>query len=529
MKDFGLLNSKTTKLPSGFIAALEKRLKKILIGEEKREEYKDPLVKRTFALFLNALTEKSFEKQMEKNRRVEELVLIFFSKTTQELSIGKRPEDVSWKLTVDRHVALFVRLISLILKDNDWKKDRPELINRLAVLEKKLLYHDQDFSEVSQSNKTTVETIAPLSNDINAMPYVQIVGKIFNFTLEQLQRDINMNKDSWTAREAMRDLKKYQTNLSLGTKLTLCNDDFQTEEAFEAWRKAEVQKLSQMMLALVQNNPELAQSSPDRRTDSVDLSNLSLTEENVYTFIPADPRETYRYIITRAVTHDLEEQLKNFGALAESLPGKCISKQTAEFLSELCHHWRIPHSSRLVVFLEVFNEKYMEQAISLDTLDSVFSYMKDPPIDKAKRNGFISPVYFEREGWTVTDVLAMQKLLRTLHDSFLRELYEAFMHCYDKKPQPLGTVIGPLKEHIEQDPMFFVNPEEINTFRMQTEQGLIAKAKETYQQFLDTSISPEQDQWSFYDVIELSKKVLEMSQRIQKRYRKSPEIEGYVF
>jgi hypothetical protein len=61
-----------------FIAILEKRLTGVLMGQEKRPEYQDGLVKRTFAVFLNALSEKRFKECMKADRRAEDLVLILF-------------------------------------------------------------------------------------------------------------------------------------------------------------------------------------------------------------------------------------------------------------------------------------------------------------------------------------------------------------------------------------------------------------------------------------------------------------------
>lgn len=162
MKDFTLVrDSKSTKLPHGFMADLERRLSGVLTGKEKRPEYNDAAIKRTFAVFYTAFTEQHFRRQMEKDRRVEDLVLIFFSSATKELQKGKAPSDDSWKLMVDRHVAMFVRLLSATLKDHEGVRDRPELSSRLATLESKLLKHDQDLAAASQraggAGGTTVE------------------------------------------------------------------------------------------------------------------------------------------------------------------------------------------------------------------------------------------------------------------------------------------------------------------------------------------------------------------------------------
>ena len=63
----------------------------------------------------------------------------------------KTPPRLNWAsfqqaFQVDRHLALFVRLLSLILKDNSGTTERPELATRLATLEKKLLKHDDDLA-----------------------------------------------------------------------------------------------------------------------------------------------------------------------------------------------------------------------------------------------------------------------------------------------------------------------------------------------------------------------------------------------
>ena len=183
MKDFaGLRDSKSTKFPHAFMAALDKRLTGVLMGKERMPEYNDSLVKRTFATFLNEFKNPSFRKTVETERRVEGLVLIFFSKTTQELQKGKTPGDDSWKLMVDRHVALFLRLISSILKDHDWARERPELAQRLQTMEKKLLVHDQDLAADSSRNGGagghTIEVEVPLSHELKDMPLALVVVRL---------------------------------------------------------------------------------------------------------------------------------------------------------------------------------------------------------------------------------------------------------------------------------------------------------------------------------------------------------------
>jgi hypothetical protein len=575
MRDFSLVrDSKSTRFPHGLISELEKRLTGILMGRERRKEYQDPMIKRTFGAFLNALKEQGFKKRMEKDRRAEDLVLIFFSNATKEFSKGRTPDDTSWKLMVDRHVALFVRLLSLILKEHDWARDRPELASRLSVLESKLLAHDQDLAETPLSDPSggVIEEAPAPSSDVNDMPLVLTVAKIFGLRNSYVQSDLDKHKASWTPRAALQDLKTYQTHLNLSTGTTLWRNDFETDEAYEAWKKAEGPDLSQMMLAIVQSNPELAKSTPGGslphfnpqaantpvgdvpysafspatsdnssyviEQQPVDLSSLSLSdssytgadETDIYTFIPPDPRAFYRFILAQAATHDLQDRLLQASdATTETPPMKLLSKQSTELLSEIGLRWRLPSFSRAVLFLDVFREKFVEQEIDLDTLDAAFNFISEPPEPKNKRSSFVTPAVLDSTKWTIPDIHTMRSLLSTLHEALLRQLYETMMHCYDTKIPPLAPVLYVLETHVQSNPLFNPNPEHEAQFRSFASNGLLEKAKEIYQGYLDTDIPPEQESWEFYHVIQLGKNIMKLCQRIQKRYKKNPEIMGYEY
>jgi hypothetical protein len=559
-----LRDSKSTRFPHGFIAELEKRLTGILVGKERRKEYQDSVVIRTFAIFLNALKEQSFKRRMEQDRRVEDLVLIFFSNATKELGKGKDHGDDSWSLMVDRHVALFVRLISLILKEHEWAKDRPELTSRLAVLEAKLLAHDQDLAETNGSSKT-IETIAPVSYDVKDMALVPFVARIFGISSFQAQDDINRNKNEWTAKAALQDLKNYQAHLTLKTGRTLSRDDFPDDESYETWKRGEGPDLSQMMLAIVQSNPELAKSTPGgalpqfnalaqdtaainssfadqtpNRSNRIsyvidqpiDLSSLSLVDgaesDHVYTFIPSDPRSLYRAILSRALMYDIQDKKLEATEATSEIPSlKLLSKQSTELLNEICLRWRVPASSRVVLFLDVIREKFVDQQIDIKTVDSAFTFIKEPPAhDGKKRNSLLASVVFDRKRWITPDMSLMRDLLSALQEALLRELYDVMMHCYDPKPHPIGPVMYILDHHVRLDPQFEDTPDKLDAFARFVAEGLTEKAKECYQGLLDAAIPADHLEWEAYNVTQLGESIMQLGKKIQKRYKNNPVILG---
>lgn len=570
MSDFSLIrDSKSSRFPHGFISELEKRLTGVLMGKEKRKEYQDPLVVRTFAAFLNALKDHSFKKRMEKDRRAEDLVLIFYSNATKELSKGKEPDDDSWRFMVDRHVALFVRLFALILKNNDWAKERPELANRLAVLETKLLSQDQDL--VQATGPSIVEVVAPLSYDVKDMPLVQHVAKIFRMDLSQVQADIDGHRGVWTEQAALRDLKTYQTHLSLKTGKSLSADDFEDEEAYETWKRSEGPDLSQMMLAIMQSNPGLAKNTPGGALPQfnasaadnaygesspgdfsrastgrpisyvidqpVDLSSLSLNslnddseESDTYTFMPPDPWSVYGTILAQAFSYDLKDRDLEATQATSDVPSmKLFSKQSTEMLNEICLRWRIPSCSRIVLFLDVVRSKFVDNEIDLDTLDSAFTFVKEMPSSEGKkRNSLVSTVLFDRHRWTVHDRLLMRQILSSLHEAILRELYDVMMDCYEAKPRPIGPTMYVLENHIQLDPDYTEDTGDIDRFRSYVQDGLSQKATEKYQNILGQEVPVEPEEWEFEHVINLCDAITKHSEKIRKRYRKNPEIMGYA-
>jgi hypothetical protein len=574
IQDFSLMkDTKSAKFPHGFMSPLEKRIQGVLVGTERLPGYNDAAVKRTFAEAYTAFTEQGFRRRMDKERRVEDLVLIFYSNATKALQKGKAPDDDSWKLLVDRHVALFVRLISNTLKDHGNDKDRPELMNRLAKLESKLLTNDQDLFAGSGDGAggSSIEVVVPISYDVKDMPMVQVVAKIFGLRLSQVQSDIDANKHIWTEEAALADLKAYQHCLGANTKRTLRSDDFDIEEAYQEWKKAEAPALSQMMAEILQARPELVKSSsssnkplppihasasaedqaysdlgrivtsPAEQNTSyvfdqpVDMSSLSLEdeypggdslEETAFTFIPPDPRSFYRSILLHAMTFD---QLHAPPAVDGPVATPPLSKASTELLTELCIRWRIPPFSRMVLFLDVAAQKFLDQEIGLDELDTAFEFVKNPPPEPKRAHTHYHSVSLssvEQSRWTIQDFALYRQILSNLHDGLLRDLYDLLQHCYDSKPPSPGSVLLVLESHIHSDPSFSMGPNELDAYKIQLEDGLRAKAAAVYRGYLEAEVPQIQEEWQFYHVVQLGKAVVKLCERIQKRYRKNPDIMG---
>ncbi|KAG6007786.1 hypothetical protein E4U21_005505 [Claviceps maximensis] len=558
--------SSSLKLPSGFAGQLLDRVGGVLRGSETLPGFSDAAVKRSFAEAYTAFSDKDFHKTL-KEKKFEPLILIFYSSATKAAQKGRSPDDDSWKLLPDRHLAMFVRLIISLLRSHGHEKDRAELISRLSSLENKLLTYDQNLvgNGPKDGKGTTIEVFVPLSYDVKDMPMVQIVAGIFGTSLSDIQSEINDNRQVWTEEAALRDLKSYQHRLNSDMSGALRSDDFDVEDAFQEWKRSEAPHLSQMMLDILTAKPELARTSTaifekssssrpqsmfvgeqacadlgraisgqDGASLSLDLaaslSDISIgnepggvraAEETIYTFIPSEPREFYKYILQHAVAYD---QLHADPAL-DYQP---LSKQSMELLTELCVRWRVPQFSRLIALLEVAARKFLDQEIVPEELDTIFDFVKTP-LPEPKKAPHITlhatPLNeIEPSRWTVHDFAAYQQTFHSLHDSLLRELYDLMEQCYDSKPPNIAAVMFLLENHIGSDPTFSPRPSAAAEFSDHLTQGLCQKAADVYRDYMQKEIPPQKDNWDFVHVVKLGKSVTKLCERIRKRYKNNMEI-----
>lgn len=559
MKDFSVSlshrDSKGTRLPKDFLPVLQKRLEAVWMGRDSHVEYKDATVKRTFAAFYTAFKEPRYYESVAKSRRTEDLVLIFYSSATKELQRVIQDDSYKWK--VDRHVALFVRLMHTCLSEHGWMSSYPDLATRFSTLESKLLQHDENLAEESGASSaakggaTVLGPPEPASNDVNDMVMVKIVSKVFSTPLEICQQDIDRNKLVWTERAALQDLKAYSNNLNLNTKRTLRRDDFSLEEAYDAWRKSETPQLSKLMLAIMQSNPaELAKTTstvapisrrpghahsvsyqvPGRNdakrtsmlstseahslygveeatdVDVMGLSNGSSVEDDdtPYVYIPPDPRTYYRQLLENCIKTDMNDpEIVPVDVPGADGPMHLLSKQTKVLLDECCLRWRLPEFSRMILFLEVIHSKYREEQINLQTLDGAFIYFKNE-------------VGSDWPYWTLADQIQYKQTLAGVHDFVVRELYDILQTAYNTKAIPAGRVLWILDQHLYNDPQFTVDSME--TYVDQLKQGLKTRAQEVLQEML-AELPGDRTALDPLHLVEMTQGIIKLAEKVSKRFK----------
>ena len=213
-------------------------------------------------------------------------------------------------------------------------------------------------------------------------------------------------------------------NIHAGLPFPGRREDFSNDAAFLAWKATEQSHLSQLMVMMVQYNPELAKatssdggysatgarpgslysatprprhsettsiSTQSSHTFSNDLDGLIGSDDegsgssgSQFTYIPPNPRKYYKKLIEKCVEHDLramhtlpEDQEVSLGILS---PGHL------DVINECALRWRIMQSYRVLCFLDVIKYKYEREEVPLECIPEAITLvekaLQEQDIDK---------------------------------------------------------------------------------------------------------------------------------------------------
>lgn len=217
-------------------------------------------------------------------------------------------------------------------------------------------------------------------------------------------------------------------NLNAGSPFPGRREDFQSEAAFQHWRTLETSHLSQLMVVMVQFNPELAKSTPGdlgslqqasnarpasiysvsgnnrdstyhpgSRNPSVTSKNSRLSafspedlegvaedldaDEDLplghhYTYIPPNPKKFYKRLLELCLIADLEAMLSpNVGDEDEVSLG-ILTQAHIELINECALRWRIGQPYRVSCFLELIRQFYERNEVPIECIPEALTNVK---------------------------------------------------------------------------------------------------------------------------------------------------------
>jgi hypothetical protein len=359
----------------------------------------------------------SFKRQMKENRKIEELILMFATHATGVLKKESTLTGDSWKFELNNHIALFVKLLRESLRGLNHVS--PELLGRLDMYAAKLgpnQSSDSGYESSSTSRDRDSVSSLTISGSISDMTLVKIVASLFKVEDYSVQKEVDQLRATCTEKAALTDLKTCLKNINAGAPFPGRREDFETEEAWHHWKTLEATQLQQMVVAMVQLNPELAKSTPTDLLPSVGSSvrptssrhgsvssRLSLVdyvdvtapedgeEDDIqvghhFTFIPPNPRRFYKRLLELCLIADLELMLSPEVDDNDEVSLGILSSAHVDLLNECAMRWRIGHPYRASCFLDLVKQFYERNDVPLEcipeALQNVVRAMHDIELDK---------------------------------------------------------------------------------------------------------------------------------------------------
>ncbi|KAL1692603.1 hypothetical protein GGG16DRAFT_89763 [Schizophyllum commune] len=458
---------KSVKFPEKMLKVLENKLQNIAMGKD--PTYSDQLVRRTMAKFYTQFMVDSFKRQMKENRKIEELILMFATHATGVLKKEPTLAGDGWKIELNKQIAQFVHLLHSCLKNLSHVS--PELLSRLEMYTAKLApatsvpSTDSGYDSGSQRDSY----VAPgISQSVGDMDLVKTVASVFKVPESAVQKEVDKLRSICTEKAALTDLKTCLKNINAGAPFPGREEDFASEAAWHHWRTLETSHIQQLMVAMVQFNPELAKSTPsevlqttrpgsvytEARQASVgsrrslyaleqqegSYDDLGADDDDDiqvghnFTYIPPNPKKYYKKLLETCLMADLERMMSPEVDDNDEVSLGILSAPHIELINECALRWRIGQPYRVACFLDLVRQLYERNDIPMEcvseALQNVQRVMHEIEFDK----------------WPLQDMEYLTSVYGSLFNIFLSSVY----HAMDALPDLKKSDIAPFLAVLEQ-------------------------------------------------------------------------------
>ncbi|TXT13456.1 hypothetical protein VHUM_00823 [Vanrija humicola] len=410
--DFGSLigrdASKSPRYPEKFIKVLDGSLQKIAMGLDPK--YSDQRFRRSVATFWSSSwSDKTFQRQLKESRKLEDLILAFVSASTRALK--KEPElaEGGWKNELNPQILLFIDLLSDNL--NSTGSVTSEIRNRLSTYRSGLQ---------SDHRKSVIHSSAATDGTANKVPSrpvadpadsacIETVRDLQTLDSKAFDEKVEALRPICTIQAAVDDLKVLLSRLGTDNPVPYGPSDFSEDASWAAHRSREISVLSDMTTELMKMDPQRDRGA--NRTEKGDLA-FSLDrlqiDHRTLTFVPPDPRETYRSLLRLCLDHDLhllrtlpEDQDVSLGIL---------SAAHVNLLEQCALRWRLPSTFRSWAFLDAIEGHYEQGEVPPDcvfeAVGAVGRVSEEEPVSE----------------WAIPDQQALQSVLLNRNSFFLKDI-----------------------------------------------------------------------------------------------------------
>ncbi|TPX63175.1 hypothetical protein SpCBS45565_g06816 [Spizellomyces sp. 'palustris'] len=325
---------------------------------------------------------------------VKDLILCIGAYIDKELPKELSPEDH------DKYLFLTAELFMAVIREAIQKAEP-----RSTVLSNPVLKEQDQLKVVLR----TFLRIVPITGDSIMSSLSEWVRVVFELKKDEHYQCVAEVRKTCTEKSTFAELKAYLDAIVKDDCPGARVSDFQSRQAYEAWKQRETQLLQVVMQTFYQRFPNTIKN---RASSAVDAT----------AFLPADPRLYYRTLLEICLKHDLQSPAKQDNAIS-------LSKLSVAVLSECSLRWRLSKEFKDIAILDVLVTYYRLGLLIEDDLFPRFNQ--------------ISKMSTGVNMWRVADrhyyISVLESLNAALHDK-LRQ-FAGMLGWKEKTPDGCNTTL----------------------------------------------------------------------------------------
>lgn len=457
-------------LPKDTISSLKKKLGRIAVGKD--TSVKDPLSKRCLLHLYNEL----LDTKSAKIEKAEELIVLFVRLATKEIQLFTGKTDL--KADVYHQTTVFVNILIGILKN---QKNGEISIKKLEDYRNSMKPSNNLKPSDTRGSDKGVTYLKP-SYRLSEISGAQLLGILFKIDDLKLQQDIIRLKDVATESHLYADLNK-MLSLLKSNEAVFNPDDFDTHDAYFAWKKREDKELR----ALIDSIP------------LVDAHKCNVSTPG-YAFIPTDTRATLVELLTRILQYESERSEDTI-----------ISNSTKEIVEKCCKYWRINEVSQSCLIYQAAHQSILKSdanELKVETTEYLF--------------GVFSRLLGDSDAltWSKPNKKLWITNLSNTYIQIMASIRVLLTAIYAEKAPKLTPLLRVLYVYVEPDPLYEVIMKSglPQKWIKRLRNALLSTTEQKYIEIL--KIIPTDSSLGLEHVKEASQKIYAQCQLLQKKFPK---------
>ncbi|KAI7901688.1 uncharacterized protein BX663DRAFT_487397 [Cokeromyces recurvatus] len=440
-------SKKSGKLTREIVKGLIRRLDDVYKARDvSKPEYLEPKF-RTVA--------KTVKKTLQQEHRyrpsgtIHNVVVLFLKASESELKANE-PNPAVWYDDLNQYLARFVEIVIQTVKQDSPSAATPELLDSLSdFLVPTSSSSSSQKNAVKSDNRVSTSSLNTATSPLESLlqfPMVVTIKNLFQINENDHRKKVSELMLICNESALLHDLKKCINNVHTNQSFPGKKEDFLNTQAYENWQKKEVKQLTELINTLMLMYPNLSLSASSEvdvgntnllaRQSSIDsiqsqntfTKSMSSSDESGFTFIPADPKGCFHFLMSMCLDYDTENFSSSISE-AERSKISAFSQQSDQLLRECWRTWRLSAPFRAILYLNLVKSKFDQSELDIEDLNYALR-----ALDRVTKENDI-------QFWSTIDYDYLVRVLEGLQNSLLKELKNGLSEYWKISPTWIQDIV----------------------------------------------------------------------------------------